>query len=73
MPFLRIPEDTIREACQALYDRQQNAGSWKNGVPESFRKIKEIYGFQDHELWVLTVEGIVKDAAIELVVRGTIG
>ena len=56
------------EACRALKARDDAGGCWPNGIPPSFMIIKAAYDLNNLD-WVLTVETVVRLAAIQLVVE----
>lgn len=68
--MIHVPEPLLRQACRDLHARQLNAGSWPNGLPDSLQQIREIYGFEDDDHWVLVIEGVIKDRAVALVAEG---
>lgn len=58
-----ISDTDLDEAAAELVDRDFNLGSWRNGVPASFRRIKENNKINDggwDDNWVLVVELAVK-------------
>lgn len=64
-----MQRDLIIRACRDLQARNDNHGSWVDGVPDSFKQIRDIYTLPDDGLWTLTVEGIVKNHAVQLVLE----
>jgi len=63
-----IPREVVIQACKDLYARNENAGTWiDRRIPDSWYKIREIYGFDDDDMWVMVVEGIVNREAVKLV------
>lgn len=65
-----ISDELIIRACRDLQAKTDNAGSWPNGIPESFQQIKELRGLDD-DTWVWTVEAIVKNEAVRIASRYT--
>lgn len=64
-----IPRELILQGIRDLYARQQNAGSWPNGLPESLRKIRALKEWDEDTCWVLVVEVWLKERALGLVVE----
>jgi len=61
---MRLPRQLILQACSDLQARSDNHGSWPNGIPASFRRIREIRDLGS--CWVLAVEFIVKNEAVRI-------
>lgn len=64
-----VPRELIMRGIRDLFARQQNAGSWPDGLPESFKAIRAIKEWDEDGLWVLVVEVWLKERALGLVVE----
>lgn len=64
-----IPRPLIIECCKALEARQLNHGAWPDAcIPQCFITLRdEYYSHLDDHLWVLVIEGVIKDHAVKLV------
>jgi hypothetical protein len=61
-----IPDDLVIQACRDLQAKIDNAGSWPDGIPESFYQIKQLRKLDD-DTWVWTVESIIRNEAVRIV------
>lgn len=60
---MKITDQEIQEVAEALQARQENHGSWPNGLPKVFKTIKERNGLDD--MYVFAIEGAVKTRVIQ--------
>lgn len=71
---MNVPHELIVRGIRDLNARQQNAGCWPNGIPQSFTTLREQLGFNHDTFdssWVLCIEQWLCWQAVRLVAEGT--
>lgn len=68
---MSLPNDLLIQACRDLHAREQNHGSWPDGIPKSFHEIRRLRQFFDDDMWVHTVEMLVKREAVNFIAKAT--